>query len=414
MRIAAIYLASRVVTTAFFLLAAGLSPAGSRFGPGADLATYAVAWDAQHYQRIAAEGYPIDLPLTDAGDVAQNAWAFMPFYPWAAQATGWLLGSWTAGAVALALVTGYLCCLVLRSILKPAIGETASLWAVAFFACAPLAAMFQVAYAEAPFLLLIMLGIRCLQRRRYGWLYVILPAMAFTRPGVLAFALCLGLFGIRRWLTRAQEPLARGEAVHIVALGALATTLGLSWPVIAGVVTGRPDAYLATELSWRRLWVGDDGGFVPFEGWLQATDYWFRSWGLDPAWGLVGLVAPRGRRRCGHRVQPAGGASRTRDPPVGGQLPHLSAGRVPPAVERVPTPLPAVAAVGCRRASPQPCVAARRAGGLPRGSVVVDLEHVRAGNGVLAHPLTRQAARRHPTAEARKFADPALTPVQAA
>ena len=166
MRIAAIYLASRVVTTAFFLLAAGLSPPGSRFGPGADLATYAVAWDAQHYQRIAAEGYPIDLPLTDAGEVAQNAWAFMPFYPWAAQATGWLLGSWTAGAVALALVAGYLCCLVLRSILKPAIGETASLWAVAFFASAPLAAMFQVAYAEAPFLLLIMLGIRCLQRRR--------------------------------------------------------------------------------------------------------------------------------------------------------------------------------------------------------------------------------------------------------
>ena len=290
-RIAAIYLASRVITTAFFLLAAGLSPAGSRFGPGAGLATYAVAWDAQHYQRIAAEGYPIDLPLTDAGDVAQNAWAFMPFYPWAAQATGWLLGSWTAGAVALSLVAGYLCCLVLRSILKPAIGETASLWAVAFFASAPLAAMFQVAYAEAPFLLLVLLGIRCLQRRKYGWLYAILPAMAFTRPGVLAFALCLGLFGIRRWLTRAQEPLVRREAVHIVALGALATTLGLSWPVIAGVVTGRPDAYLATELSWRRLWVGDDGGFVPFEGWPQAADYWFRSWGLDPLWGLVGLVA---------------------------------------------------------------------------------------------------------------------------
>ncbi|KAF2411446.1 hypothetical protein B1729_20290, partial [Microbacterium sp. B35-04] len=54
-RIAAIYLASRVVTTAFFLLAAGLSPPGSRFGHGADLATYAVAWDAQHYQRIADE-----------------------------------------------------------------------------------------------------------------------------------------------------------------------------------------------------------------------------------------------------------------------------------------------------------------------------------------------------------------------
>ncbi|MEV5069308.1 hypothetical protein MRBLMI12_000878 [Microbacterium sp. LMI12-1-1.1] len=288
-RIAAIYAASRLVTTSFFLLAARLSPPESRFGPGADLATYIVAWDAQYYHRIASEGYPVELPLTTAGEVAQNAWAFMPLYPWAADAAGWLLGSWAAGAVALALIAGYLCCLVLRSILRPAIGETAALWAVVFFASAPLAAMFQVGYAEAPFLLLILLGIRSLQRRQYAVLYAIIPAMAFTRPGVLAFALFLGLFGIRRWLSRAREPFARREVVHIVTLAGIATALGLSWQVIAGVVTGRDDAYLATELAWRRLWVGDAGGFVPFEGWPQAADYWFRFWGLDPVWGLLCL-----------------------------------------------------------------------------------------------------------------------------
>ncbi|GAA5089144.1 hypothetical protein GCM10025760_12620 [Microbacterium yannicii] len=288
-RIAGIYLASRLVTTALFLLAARLSPSGSRFGPDADLATYVVAWDAQYYLRIASEGYPAELPLTAAGEVAQNAWAFMPFFPWAAGAAGWLLGSWAAGAVALAIVAGYLCCLVLRSILKPAIGETAALWAVVFFACAPLAAMFQLGYAEAPFLLLVLLGIRSVQRRQYGPLYAIIPTMAFTRPGVLAFALFLGLFGIHRWLNRSREPFARREALHILALAGIATLLGFSWQVIAGLVTGRDDAYLATELAWRRLWVGDAGGFVPFEGWPQAADYWFRSWGLDPVWGLVGL-----------------------------------------------------------------------------------------------------------------------------
>ena len=289
-RIAAIYVLSRLVTTSLFLLAARLSPSDSRFGPEADLATYVVAWDAQYYLRIASEGYPVELPLTAAGDVAQNAWAFMPVFPWAAGATGSLVGSWAAGAVVLALVAGYLCCLVLRTILRPAIGETAALWAVVFFASAPLAAMFQVGYAEAPFLLLILLGIRCLQRRQYGWLYPVIPVMAFTRPGVLAFALFLGLFGIHRWLTRAREPLARREVVHLVALATLATALGFSWQVIAGLATGREDAYLATELAWRRLWVGDAGAFVPFEGWAQAADYWFRSWGLDPRWGLVALA----------------------------------------------------------------------------------------------------------------------------
>lgn len=289
-RIAALYLGARVVTTGFFLLAGALSPADSRFGPGASLGEYAVAWDAQWYRRIATEGYPTTLPLTDAGDIAHNAWAFMPLQPWIAAVLGAPFASWTAGAVVLSLVTGYLCCLVLRSILVDRIGERAAMWAVVFFACAPLAAMFQVGYAEAPFLLLVMLGIRCLQRRRYAWLYATVPVMAFTRPGVLAFALLVGLFGISRWRGRRVEPLKRREPLHIVAVGALATALGFSWQLLAAAVTGVPDAYLQTELSWRRLWVGDEGGFVPLEGWIQGGSYWFGEWGVPSAVGFAALV----------------------------------------------------------------------------------------------------------------------------
>lgn len=290
-RIALIYLAARVVTTAFFLVASAMAPADSRFGTGASLLTYVEAWDAQYYRRIATEGYPVVLPLTDDGGVAQNAWAFMPLFPWASAGVGALLGSWAVGAVVIALVSGYVACLVLRGILVDRIGERASLWAVVFFAAAPLAAMFQVAYAEAPFLLLILLGIRCLQRRRYGWLYAIIVPMAFLRPGVLAFALLLALVGGWRWLARAREPLRRGELAHLAASCALAAGLGLSWQVIAALVTGHPNAYLETELSWRRLWMDDAGGFVPFEGWFIATDYWFRMWGLNPVWGLLALAA---------------------------------------------------------------------------------------------------------------------------
>ena len=151
--------------------------------------------------------------------------------------------------------------------------------------------MFQVGYAETLFLLLLFLALDATVRRNYVWLYLLIPVMAFTRPGILAFALYLGLHGILRWWHRRDDPLALREIVHIVALGALATIAGFSWQVIAGIVTGDPGAYLATELAWRRNWlVGGVEGFVPFEGWIQASQFWFAQWGLPGAWGPVALA----------------------------------------------------------------------------------------------------------------------------
>ncbi len=66
---------------------------------------------------------------------------------------------------------------------------------------------------------------------------------------------------------------------------------GFAWQAIAAIVTGDPGAYLATELSWRRNWIaGGVAGFVPFEGWVQASQFWFAQWGLPSALGPVALV----------------------------------------------------------------------------------------------------------------------------
>ena len=68
-----------------------------------------------------------------------------------------------------------------------------------------------------------------------------------------------------------HDPLGGREVVHILGTGALAVIVGFSWQVIAGIVTGDPTAYLATELAWRRNWLpGGESGFVPFEGFVQA------------------------------------------------------------------------------------------------------------------------------------------------
>lgn len=291
LRVAVIYLGARVVTTVFLIIAASLSTSFSRFGAGAGLIDFVLGWDAQWYWLVAENGYPTELPLTDAGDVAENAWAFMPVFAYAAKGIGLLLGSWGAGALLLSLGAGYLACLVLHRLLRDRIGDSAALWAVVFFAAGPIAAMFQVGYAETLFLLLLFLALDMTERRKYTWLYLLIPAMAFTRPGVLAFALYLGLHGVVRWVRRRDDPLAGREIAHILALGALATVCGFAWQVIAGIATGDPGAYLATELAWRQHWItGGVEGFIPFEGWIQASQFWFGLWGLPQWWGPIALV----------------------------------------------------------------------------------------------------------------------------
>ncbi len=289
-RIGIIYVLARLVTTGLLLLAAERSDAASRFGENAGIGSFIVGWDAQWYWLIAWEGYPQTLPLTETGQVAENAWAFMPVYAYTAQIVGAPFGSWGAGALLVSLVAGFFACVALHRLLRPRIGNSASLWAVAFFAWGPLAALFQVGYAEVLFVLLLLIALDLVGRRRYGWLYALIPVMAFTRPGILAFALYLGLHGILRWVRRRREPLPAPDVVHIIALGALATATGFGWQAIAGLVTGDPGAYLATELAWRRNWGVGEAAFVPFDGWIQAARFWFVQWGMPGAWGIVALV----------------------------------------------------------------------------------------------------------------------------
>ena len=292
LRIGILYVVARIVTTGFLFAAAELSGAGSRFGEGASVLSLLLGWDAQWYWYLAETGYPANLPRTESGDIAENQWAFMPVYAYLSRDLGFVLGSWGAGAILTSLVAGYLACLVLHRIVRMRADEDVALWAVVFFSCAPLAALFQIGYAESLFLLWLFLSLWQVARRRYGWLYLLIPLMGFTRPGVLAFALFLGLFGIWRWFSRRREPLAAREIVHIVALGALAVVVGFSWQVIAGFVTGDAGAYLATELAWRRNWLGDvEAVFVPFDGFVQGAAFWFGSWGLGPVTGYVALAA---------------------------------------------------------------------------------------------------------------------------
>lgn len=288
-----IYVVARLITTLLLLAATGLSQApGSRFGPHASIASFVTGWDAQWYWYITVYGYPQVLPLGADGHITQNSWAFLPLYSWVSNLVGYPLGGWPVGAVLVSLVSGYLCCLVLFRMMRERIGRIAAVWSVVFFAAGPLGALFQVGYAEALNMLFLLLALDALMRRRYVRLYPLIVLMGFTRPGVLAFALTLGLMLLLRWIRRRQDPLAPREIVHYLGLGVLAVATGFAWQVIASVVTGDPNAYLETELSWRGIWMPSIGApsFAPFDGWLTAVPYWAKMLGL-PGWlGLTVLA----------------------------------------------------------------------------------------------------------------------------
>ncbi|MGF3056625.1 hypothetical protein [Microbacterium sp. YY-01] len=290
-RIGLVYVLARIVTTLMMVAATVFAVEGTRFGPDASLADFIVGWDAQWYWWVAVNGYPTELPTLPNGRVTENAWAFLPVFAWLAKMLGAVVGSWGAGAFLISFAAGYAAMLMLYRLMLPTIGSRAALWTVVLVSSGPLAALFQVGYAESLGLLLLLVGLWAVQRRRWWWLYLVIPVLAFTRPGILAFALFLGLYGVVRWFQRHKDPLLRSTIVHLVAAAGLATVLGFAWPVIAGVVTGTPDAYLLTELSWRRNWSHTEPqAFFPFEGWFMAARFWLSLWGLPPWLGAVVVI----------------------------------------------------------------------------------------------------------------------------
>jgi hypothetical protein len=97
--------------------------------------------------------------------------------------------------------------------------------------------------------------------------------MSFTRPSGLPFALALGLHVVYRWFVRGRDPFPWRERIAAVVATVLTAALGYAWPAIAGIVTGVPDAYTATELAWRQPYVGWTG-LVPFASWIQGANWW--------------------------------------------------------------------------------------------------------------------------------------------
>lgn len=287
LRIALIFVASRVVTTVILLVFAWLQQANYWTGPHPDYFSFAGIWDGRWYQIVAQAGYPAHLPIDAQGHVEQNSWAFLPAYPFLVGAIAAIPGlSFNAVGVFVSVGFAFGTALVFYKLLEPHLEDATALFAVVLFCVAPLSPIYQVDYAESMQLFFLALALLYLQRRQYWLMLPFVAIVSFTRPTGLAFALAMGLHVIYRFVVREREPFPLREIVASVVATVASALLGYAWPFIAGAVTGVPDAYTATELSWRSPYVGW-GGLIPFQPWIQGAIWWFNWVGWNPAWGVV-------------------------------------------------------------------------------------------------------------------------------
>ena len=164
-----------------------------------------------------------------------------------------------------------------------------ALWAVGLFLISPASPVLQTGYAESLGLLLFALVVYAWITDRFWATIISMLALAFTRPGLAALALAFAVVWVYRFIQARMGN--RGfpiiEALRLAALSTIALALNFAWPLVAAVVTGRADAYVATELAWRAGYPFNGGGLVPLLPWFSSAEYFIGG----PAGQVLVLLA---------------------------------------------------------------------------------------------------------------------------
>ena len=289
--IVSIFAASRITTFILFLGTAQIQEDNywTKAQPG--YFDFLNIWDAEWYQRIYTDGYPITLPTGEDGTVQQNAWAFMPVFPFLIRGLNLLTGiEFKFLAPIVATIFGFAFVLMAYRLLILRITVKQARWAIALISFSMAAPILQVGYAESLALFLISSALYLFATRRDGLLVLVLAILSVTRPGLLAFALMFALLFLYRFYRERKhgEKFELRERIRLFALTGLSGVLGFAWLIIAAITTGRFDAYLKTELAWRAGYT-DSTELEPFTGWFISGAFHLGSGVGELA--VLGLVA---------------------------------------------------------------------------------------------------------------------------
>lgn len=246
----------------------GFGPDSERLGTFFD---YLTGWDADRYGQIAAEGYPMSLPMNVSGDILPNNWAFLPVFPTLVRVLSGATGlGWQLVAVGISLAAGLGATWLLFVLMRTVTAPRAAWWATVIFSFGPLSFLFVLGYSEGLFMMLMFGALLLAIRRRYIWILPVGLVAAYTRPGVLALALALGIVFLVRFFRRGVDPFPFREWGGLFLTGIGLAAAGLSWNPIAQAFTGTHNAYIRTEIGWWIDYVGNDE-FMPFTPWFRQA-----------------------------------------------------------------------------------------------------------------------------------------------
>ncbi|WP_309131671.1 hypothetical protein [Brevibacterium sp.] len=280
-----VYVASRIVSVAIF---AGVvqrqDPASWSSSPvETTLGDFLNFWDSAWYQRVAEEGYPSSLPVTEAGTVAENQWAFYPLHPAVVGDISTLTGAdYDTVSPIVSTIAAGLASIVLLALFRRYVDKAQALTALAFVMFFPPAAVFSTGYAEALTLLLQAMALFLIVERRYLMAIPVVFLMDLSRPVGVAFSFFLLFHLIDRFLRRREDPYPVGEVIRSWTLGVLSCVAALVHPIHAWLATGSLTAYTDTEAAWH------GGGSTYLVQWLAAAN------GLAGPFGpllLFGVIA---------------------------------------------------------------------------------------------------------------------------
>ena len=294
-RVLLIWLATRVVTLLLFVIAMPLQSLSFHIPMAPDLLSYFNSWDSLYYQQIfdhgfsLTQGYAKILPTDAHGLVQMNTWAFFPGYPFVVRAIAMVTGlPWLILAPASATVFSFVFALLAFKVIREKFSELEALWAVALIGVSMPSPILQVGYAES--LSLVFLAWALLHLLRGQYLIALIPATlwSLTRPGVIAIGFAAGLIWLMRMIRRRNE-YSVYQHVTLAIFAVVAAVETAVWPYIAGVYTGRANAYLLTETAWRRP-LTDYEGFTPFRAFFDAGSLYFGPW-VGPFASLIFVIA---------------------------------------------------------------------------------------------------------------------------
>ena len=247
-------------------------------------------WDAQWYERIVVEGYPVPLPAdSSTGQITYSQWAFFPVFPILVRglmATG--LG-FTTAAVLLNLVLGALAVILVWKVLafpvhagtQPA-RERLAFVAAALWCFYPATGVMVIPYTEALAACLIAGALLLLMQRRYLAFVLCAVVLGYTRAAAPALGVAVLVHLWLRWREEravGRRPL-QGDRWKVVVMLAVTAASAIAWPVTVGYVSGLPDAFFRVQATWGQK--PDEGPFVLWFSW---------AWGERGLLGVIVMVA---------------------------------------------------------------------------------------------------------------------------